>query len=357
MRDHSRGGGAVVAAAVAVIEQQSLNGGRPFPNTSASGKTRHSLSRSKQVCSSPKGNQSRRKTVSLTNNEVEESLRGREGSKKPSESISPYAFVNAKEKAEGTKSDADEEVQSLLNFTGMGVRRNETRKSHSPTNLHAASKNTSCLEELAPGGNSQFTVGNPLDYIDKIVSDRGDLGLNRVGSTSLRGNIFANTPKNWDVDVVKVNQSNHKIESADHNFEAAVNDFNLTAEDVQNFVSKYNSLKRKNNSSTTEGHKEAIVLRNQYIQGEKLEKLSTGSGYSAGSSDDFGTDSSEIDTSSNTDSDSGREHVINEGLETITEEDRATASSVHSTPGILNIPRSLSTCSRVLFIFSFERIR
>lgn len=351
MRDHSCGGGAVVAAAVAVIEQQQAlkGGGRPFPNTSASGKTRHSLSRSKQVCSSQKGNQSRGKTVSLTKNEVEESLRGCDSGKMPSDSISPYT--------EGAKGDADEEVQSLLNLTGMGVRRNETRKSHSPMILHAASKNTSCLEEPAPGGNSQFTVGNPLDYIDRIVSDRGDLGLSR-GSTSLRGNIFANTPKNWDVDVVKVNQSNHKIESADHNFEEAVNDFNLTAEDVQNFVSKYNSLKRRNNSSTTEGHKEAIVLRNQYIQGEKLEKLSTGSGYSAGSSDDVGTDSSEIDTSSNTDSDSGHEHVINEGLETITEEDRATASSVHSTPGILNIPSSFSTCNRgVLFIFSFERIR
>lgn len=97
----------------------------------------------------------------------------------------------------------------------------------------------------------------------------------------------------------------------DDKFESAVKDFDLVARDVENIVA--NSLKR---AGKTEGDGEVAVR-------DHVKAFSENDGFS---------DSSDYEAST-TDSDSEREHVINEGLETITEEERNTNSSVLSFEG------------------------
>lgn len=109
----------------------------------------------------------------------------------------------------------------------------------------------------------------------------------------------------------------HQTDLHDDKFESAVKDFDLVARDVENIVA--NSLKRAGKTTCkTEGDRELVVRA-----GDHVKAFSENDGYS---------DSSDYE-SSTTDSDSEREHVINEGLETITEEERNTNSSVQSFEG------------------------
>ncbi|XP_031341402.1 uncharacterized protein LOC116169452 isoform X2 [Photinus pyralis] len=286
MRDRCCGGGTMVAAAVAVLEEQNVKVNRPFLNTCSAEQLRDSLPYTKEACSpsSSSSNQTYNDKNASSNNDAEGPLHWLDHNPNP-----PYSNDNTNGAA------AQSEIEN--HFSGMA---RETRKSKSPTNLHARSKNITSLEE-ALGGN--FSVRNQVNYIDRIVSDRGDFESRDLFDDS---SFFS-----------------FSIQSADHNFEEAVNDFNLTAEDIQNFVSKYDSSSSKRTSTTEDRDGED---NHQYAI-EKGERLS--SDYSV---DNFDSDSSDVDSSSATDSDSIGEHIINEGLATITEEDRATASSVQSAP-------------------------
>lgn len=107
----------------------------------------------------------------------------------------------------------------------------------------------------------------------------------------------------------------------DDNFRSAVRDFDQTAEEVLRVVAE-----RRECRETDEGPGCAARGREQQVfLGTDGGKLSSSTG---GCSDDPGSDSSGADSSSfESDSSDERGHVINEALETITEEDQVTVSS------------------------------
>lgn len=334
MRDHCRGGGTSVAAAVAVIEQHDLQTNHPFSTNNSIQKTTSSPSLIKQDSLFLNKKPTQLATTSYGNNDSKHTFTQSELQNK-NQIYFKANDVPTSIDLEGNFRDIENSqtrnTKLHLNFERMSVKATEIRKSHSPTNSLAASKNTICLEE-AMGGNSQFTVRKPLEYIHRTVSDKSDFEtlVNR-GDIDL-SDTYNNLSNNIKIGLLKVNQTIQKI-GAVHNFEEAVNDFNLTAEDVEGLVSKYNSLKRYRNPSTTEGHQKDIVLSNEYAQSEIGDKLHLKDNLG----DYVDTNSSDTTSSSDTDSVSGGENVINEGLATITEEDRATGSSLQSVPGIYQL--------------------
>ncbi|KAJ3630200.1 hypothetical protein MTP99_011407 [Tenebrio molitor] len=102
--------------------------------------------------------------------------------------------------------------------------------------------------------------------------------------------------------------------SADEKFQSAVKDFDTVAEDVERIVAQTSSLKRER---------------------RQAEAKTEGAGFQRGAEGaELGYSSSDEGTSSESTSDSEGEHVIGEGLETIAEEERNTASSALSYKGL-----------------------
>ena len=113
----------------------------------------------------------------------------------------------------------------------------------------------------------------------------------------------------------------------DDNFRSAVRDFDQTAEEVLRAVAE----RRECRETDEEPGCVACGREQQVFLGSDGGRLSSSTG---GCSDEPGSDSSGADSSSfESDSSDERGHVINEALETITEEDQVTVSSTRSTQG------------------------
>ncbi|XP_068907904.1 liprin-beta-2 isoform X1 [Tenebrio molitor] len=102
--------------------------------------------------------------------------------------------------------------------------------------------------------------------------------------------------------------------SADEKFQSAVKDFDTVAEDVERIVAQTSSLKRERRQAEAK------------TEGARFQRGAEGA--------ELGYSSSDEGTSSESTSDSEGEHVIGEGLETIAEEERNTASSALSYKGL-----------------------
>lgn len=125
----------------------------------------------------------------------------------------------------------------------------------------------------------------------------------------------------------------NNLQTADRNFETAIKNFDRTAEDVQNYVLKnIGSETLSTEKKITGDGEECVIFRNEQFDGEKKERFSSGTDYTWNVSDEFDSSSDE----STSDSEQGDEHIIRDGLETITEEDRITGSSFKSTEGELS---------------------
>lgn len=302
MREPGRGGGTVVAAVVAVLEkQQALNGNCNFPlKTSLStDKANVKLKGFTVKAGHPAG--SGGEQTKAENNEgmlgahlrgppqIPESDEFQQGTQKGSGQVQwtgnlqgPFAVTKSQGSCLETRQTSRPET-SIETTKQM-----ETRKLRSPTNvLNAATKNNICLGDSKEIRYAQSRVENTQAQFS-VADDKKCCDS------------FENSFKKFN--------------------------FNLT-ENAQK------SNREKDPFKTEVTVENCVVFKNHRIEAnQKVEGLSAPKEFPATISDDYGSDSSdEESSSSDSDSDSGKGVHLNDGLETITEEDRLTASSANST--------------------------
>lgn len=197
------------------------------------------------------------------------------------------------------------------------------------------------LQETANSGTSSCT--------NRIIGSRFKKTTRPQKRNTINNNNIENSIK-------LATNDNNLQDTADRNFEKAIKNFDRTAEDVQNYVLKNRYDTNKTSAETDEITIEDsdIVYRNKIESNDRQkDRFSSTTDYTSNVSDDFDDDvddddnddedddddddNSTTNSSTNTsddDSNSERiEHIINEGLETITEEDRTAGSSFKSTIG------------------------
>lgn len=195
----------------------------------------------------------------------------------------------------------------VKNTSYVIVKDNELNKKRSDENVV-----DSCFQKCSPTNRLNTSTKNKPHYTQTVQETNS--GRQFATTIQTRANILKTT-KNTETLAEKNLQT-----AADRNFETAIKNFDRTAEDVQNYVLKGKTDTEECNS---------VVFRNKQFDGDQKERFSSTTDYTSNVSDEFDSSSSDDTTS---DSEQGDE-LINEGLETITEEDRTAGSSFKSTVG------------------------
>lgn len=290
MREHggNRGGGKVVAAAVAELEKQALVSGRQKPTPSV--KTQ-----------SPEDNSDHKHSSDSDENDKNEYTLERSGStgKKISTSDSEIT-ENVRNIKSGSPLTRSESIGKKISS------RNNPRDS--PRN--SPSKVTVIAAKLKQNATNFKGLLNDTQEVDALCMDL---------MTNLQEAINEKESTNGSHEILDKNLN--------------VKDFSKSTRSGFSYV----DIKQYENGR---GYSDSVVLRkNSSLEHNGENRNSSSTTESVYTSEDIETNSSDDDTdSSDSESSSSSEervHIVNEGLETITEEDRpVTASSIRSKEGM-----------------------